>query len=212
MLNRHSIQRHLSFYFRITIFAFYLLVQWSCIIQAKDTPDSHDNRYSYHEFQGNMFTWRNGIDTDYVMDPIADTLVYVLLSYPVRIVMVNEDSVNTKKLSNYERDGYLVKDYFNEVFRMEIPTMMDSIEALCFRHIVINNQGRIIFYEAKWYRELMYYDIENEYLSKKIASILEQSGPWLDSEKSDKHKFSYIPSGFTIYVKPGITVTDEQQR
>lgn len=209
MLNRHSVQRY--FFYRIAIFVLYILLQWPCALRAKDIPDSHNNRFSRHEFKGNTFTWFNGIDTDYVLDPIADTFVYMLFIYPYRIVMANEDSVHTEQISIYEPDGYLVKDYFNEVFRMEAPAVVDSVEALCFRHLVINDQGEIIFYEVKWCREKEYYEIEDKYLSDKIASIIERSGPWLNSKNGDKDRFTYIPSGFTIYLKPGLIDCDEQQ-
>lgn len=105
---------------------------------------------------------------------------------------------------------YLVKDYLKEVFSMEIPALMDSIEDLCFRDIVINDKGKIIFYEAKWYEDEEYHEIKDQYLPDKISSIIERSGRWVNSGNVDNHSFTYIPSGFTIYRKQGIIVPDEQ--
>ncbi|PSK91596.1 hypothetical protein [Taibaiella chishuiensis] len=192
------------------IVVIHLLAQWPCTVDAKDNPDHIDNRFSYQEFQGNKFTWYNGIDTDYVMDPIADTLVYFLFIYPQRIVRVNEDSVQVKELANFEGEGSPIKDYFKKMFSKEIPALLDTIEALCFRHLVIDDQGKIIFYEARWYRQEEYHEIEDPYFLDKIASIIARSGPWLNPKKSKEHSFGYIPAGFTLYIKQGVTVTDEQ--
>lgn len=196
------------------VIAFLLFTQH---VISGELPDGKGDKYSY---KGNIVTYsqKGTTDTFEVVDPVSGEHKIILTTRdPYPILFNNEKIYDAEELANYKSpNGYstfksatnptLLQEYLLTNLDREISKLKDGEYVLNIYHVVVNKEGRIVFFRFRGVEEMITQrdgfkagqlidENLNDRFSKKVAMLLSNAPAHRPAWYNGKPVNSLVESG-----------------
>ncbi len=160
-------------------------------------------------FQGHEFVWNDGAtDTIMVENPVTGEIMIKTMHQDEYITRMDRDTVFSNEnpsitQAQFKNQGTTVYDYVAERFNKKFPALPDSIRSIEVRNLVIDEKGKLSYFDLTCATSTGVYDLFQTKLpyAKELEKIITAGPGWLPALQDNKKIKVYL-SGFNVYFKP----------
>jgi hypothetical protein len=163
-------------------------------------------------YKGHRFYWeKDGIDSIQVMDPTTRETTWIVTKREGKIYKMDNDSVYSNEdemiiQTQFRSNNQGFHEYLHNKFISVFPKIPDSIVAIGVSNIVIDEKGRVSYYDMRCRTKGNVYDLSladspfAQY-GKTIERMINESPDWLPAIYKGKN-INVLFGGFSVYFRP----------
>ncbi|MFA6060620.1 MAG: M56 family metallopeptidase [Taibaiella sp.] len=181
---------------------------------AKSNPSSQRVRVgNVTTYNGHRFFWgKDMVDSVQVVDPVTGETTWVVTKLPGRIYKMDNDSVYSEeeqgiRKAEFKHQNQDFYEYVSSKFKEQFSNFPDSIRSINIWNIVIDELGKVVYYDMRVGVDWKYYDLSSAgpdfaTYSKTIEKIIGESPDWTPAMSNGKNIKVTMPHGFNVFFKP----------